>query len=211
MIFCDIGNTYFHFYDTKSIWKVAPENLDKKFLTSQVYYISVCKEHEQKLLKLQHHARNIAEYIEIDTLYVGMGIDRKAACLSIFDGVVVDAGSAITIDVMHEGMHLGGCILPGLFAYMHGYASISPVLKKSFNFNLNLDDLPQNTQDAISFGVFKSLKGIIESMAKNKKIFFTGGDGKFLSKFFKNSIYDEMLIFRGMEKTFKDICSKEIK
>ncbi|WP_104697739.1 MULTISPECIES: type III pantothenate kinase [unclassified Helicobacter] len=203
MILCDIGNTYFHFYDRRSIWKVLPQKLDKKLLNSQIYYISVCKKHEEKLLSLDRSARNIERFVQIDTLYAGMGVDRKAACLGISDGVIVDAGSAITIDVMQEGMHLGGCILPGLFSYLKAFEEISPILGKNFNFSINLRDLPQNTQDAVSFGVFRGLKALIDSMAKSKKIFFTGGDGKFISKFFDNSIYDEMLVFRGMEKALE--------
>ena len=38
-----------------------------------------------------------------------------------------------------------------------------------------------------------------EVFIKNKKIYFTGGDGKFLSRFFENAIYDDLLIFKGMQ------------
>lgn len=210
MILCDIGNTYFHFYDRRTVWKVLPSKISKKFLDSQIYYISVCRKNEELLLSLDPSARNIEKFIQIDTLYTNMGVDRRAACLSLSDGVIVDAGSAITIDVMQEGMHLGGCILPGLFSYLKSFEAISPVLGQKFNFSINLRDLPQNTQDAVSFGVFKGLKTLIDSMAKNKKIFFTGGDGKFLSKFFDNSIYDEMLIFRGMERALDFMKKKAV-
>lgn len=203
MILCDIGNTHLHFYNKRNVWKVLPQNLKKEFLDSEVYYISVNPENEERLLKLHKQSFNIAHLIELDTTYRGMGIDRKAACIGVFDGIVIDAGSAITIDVMHEGMHLGGCILPGLYSYGNAYGAISDALKKPMNFNVSLENLPQMTQDAMSYGIFKGIKLLVEDMAKNKKIFLTGGDGKFFSKIIENSTYDEMLIFRGMEESIK--------
>ena len=44
--------------------------------------------------------------------------------------------------------------------------------------------------------------------AKVKKIYFTGGDGKFFAKFFENSIFDNTLVFKGMQKALKDIQGK---
>ncbi|MCE3037961.1 type III pantothenate kinase [Helicobacter anatolicus] len=205
MILCDIGNTYLHFYNQRNIWKVAPQNLKKDFLDSEVYYISVCPKNEEKLLRIHKQCFDIGSFVKLDTVYQGMGVDRRAACLSIFDGIVVDAGSAITIDVMHEGMHLGGCILPGLCSYAQSYEMISDALKKPIKTSVSLEELPQNTQDAMSFGILKSIKLLVQNMAKNKKIFLTGGDGKFFSTIFENSIYDEMLIFRGMEKILENM------
>jgi type III pantothenate kinase len=127
-----------------------------------------------------------------------MGIDRIAACYSLKDGIVVDAGSAITVDIMSNGMHLGGYILPGIAAYEKCYANISPRLDKRVNPNVILDALPQKTEDAISYGIVKSIKLMLEDTCKDKTIYFTGGDGKFFSKFFKNSIHDRSLIFRSM-------------
>ena len=40
------------------------------------------------------------------------------------------------------------------------------------------------------FGIVIML--LIENFSKNKKIYFTGGDGKFLSRFFENAIYDDL-------------------
>ena len=41
---------------------------------------------------------------------------------------------------------------------------------------------------------------MINEVSRNKKIYFTGGDGKFLSKFFDNALYDDSIIFKGMLK-----------
>jgi len=69
---------------------------------------------------------------------------------------------------------------------------------------VSLDALPQKTSDAISYGVIKSIIMLLEVTCKDKRIFFTGGDGKFFSKFFSNAVFDRTLIFRGMLKTIKE-------
>jgi len=60
-----------------------------------------------------------------------------------------------------------------------------------------------NTQEAISYGGIGMVLSFIEKTAKNKKLYFTGGDGKYLSKFF-DSIYIKDLVFRGMKQTIKE-------
>ncbi|PAF49829.1 pantothenate kinase [Helicobacter sp. 12S02232-10] len=199
MILCDIGNTYIHFCDKYRIWKNQPERIDKEKLYADIYYISVNAENEKKLLKAYKNSYNIAKIIEFDTSYEGLGIDRKAACLGVNDGVVIDAGSAITVDVMHEGKHQGGYILPGLVTYTKAYKQISSALDKQINFGISLEEMPLDTRSAISFGMLKSIVSCIGDTIRDKKAYFTGGDGKFLAKFFKESIYNEMLVFNGMQ------------
>ncbi len=104
-------------------------------------------------------------------------------------------------------MHLGGFILPGLASYEDIFASISNRLIFRLNPNIDLEALPQKTEDALSYGVIKPILMILNDTCKDKKIYFTGGDGKFFSKYFKNSIYDRGLIFRGMKKILQEnIC-----
>ncbi len=200
MTLCDIGNTYFHFKTPSLICKQKADNLDKKFIQSldHIYYISVSKTNENKLLSLCNKTLNISQYIQIPTQYQGLGVDRRAACMSIKDGVIIDAGSAITIDIMENGKHLGGYILPGLFSYIDAYTRISEALHKPLLFSLP-QGLPKNTQEAISYGIFESIIELIKKVSTNKRIIFTGGDGKHFCQFFEQSIYDETLIFRGME------------
>ncbi|NCB54283.1 MAG: type III pantothenate kinase, partial [Epsilonproteobacteria bacterium] len=147
---------------------------------------------------------DLEPYFEFDTIYQGLGIDRIAACSTVKDGMIVDAGSAVTVDIMSGGMHLGGFILPGISAYERAFASISPRLEMPLNPNISLDALPQKTNDALSYGVIRSIILLLEVTCKDKRIYFTGGDGKFFSKFFSNAIFDRSLIFRGMLKTIKE-------
>lgn len=201
MILCDIGNSFFHFYQEGRVWKESLQKLQTK--ASDLFYISVNVLAESKLRQYNPHAVNLAPYFSLNTTYEGLGIDRIAVCESVFDGVVVDAGSAITIDVMQEGTHLGGYILPGIASYIEMYKKISPSLEVMPSFSMDFDVLPQNTKEALGFAMLKSVTSLISGISQGKMIYFCGGDGKFFSKFFTQSLYDETLIFRGMKKALE--------
>ena len=203
MLLCDIGNTFLHFYHKGKIWKEKPYSLIKKKENLLIYYISVNERFERCLLASHPYCVNVNEYIEIESEYKGLGVDRRAACKAISDGVIVDVGSAITVDIVQWGIHIGGYIMPGLNAYRKMCADISPVLDRVIEPSVNLSALPQNTSDALSFGAIKSVVLMIKNTSRTKKLYFTGGDGKFFARFFENAIYDNTLVFKGMQKALE--------
>ncbi len=209
MMLCDIGNSTVDCYHDGKVWTLSHAQFKEFSATEKIYYICV-NEDMKKYLEHKTHYVNLQPYFMFDTIYQGLGIDRVAACSTISDGMIVDAGSAITVDIMSSNVHLGGFILPGLEAYAKAYRSISSRLDVGINPSVALDALPQKTNDAISYGVIKPIIVLLESTCKDKKIFFTGGDGKFFSKYFKNSFFDRTLIFRGMLKAIKDANLEEI-
>lgn len=200
MILCDIGNTYYHFNVDGRIFDEKELSIKNK----EVYYISV-DDKKEKILQKKNRAISLNKMVKFDSSYEGLGIDRVMACKSIKSGIVVDAGTAITIDIMSEGIHLGGTILPGIVSYMNSYKSISDKLDTTFNMNIEFEILPNSTKEAISFGAIGSIVFMIKQLSKNNKIYFTGGDGKYLSKFFDNSIYIRDLVFDGMKETIKEL------
>ncbi|MBD5166946.1 MAG: type III pantothenate kinase [Helicobacter sp.] len=204
MVLCDIGNSYLHFYYSGRVWKVQAERLERDEALLPMYYVSVNQKKTKYLLEMFPEAINLTPYMLLDTAYIGLGADRIAACKGVSDGVIVDAGSAITIDVMQDNMHLGGCILPGLAVYGKMYRAISPMLGSELNLAIEFNAFPQNTRDALSYGALKSIILTIESIAKNKKLYFTGGDGKFLARFFTGAIQDDSLVFKGMLRTIAE-------
>ena len=198
MVLVDIGNTHFHVLKNNVIMHL------REIITfdDEVYYISVNEEKEKQLKKLNPTAFNLKDYVKFNTSYKGLGIDRIMACKSITDGVVVDAGSAITIDVMKNKIHLGGIIMPGINAFKKAYGKISKVLNlKPAEFEF----LPSNTADALNAGSVGAVICMIEKVRGKKKVYLTGGDGKFLLKFIKNAEFIEDLVFRGMKKTLKEM------
>lgn len=206
MILCDIGNTNATFFDGRKIWNLSIDEFNTYEPKEKIYYINVNEKVAQKLSNPLFI--NIEPYIKLNSTYIGLGVDRAAACYAINNGLIVDAGSAITLDLMANGCHIGGFIMPGITTTLSSLKNISPRLDIPLNSQVDLECLPQRTQDAISYGVIKPIVNLINDFASGKSIYFTGGDGEFLSRFFAQSLYDRMLIFRGMQRAINE--NKEI-
>ena len=199
MILCDIGNTTFHFFINNKHKKYFVDEKIPVF-DDEIYYISVNEKATKKLLKNNPEAKNIEDIMNFQTSYKGLGKDRAVAC-SFYDNVViVDAGSAITVDIMENAIHQGGFILLGMRSFISSYPKISKKLKFSFKKDINLDKIPLQTKDAIQYAMLKSIILPIKEVSLNKNIIFTGGDGKLLSKYFENSTYKKDLIFENMKR-----------
>ncbi|ASQ30086.1 pantothenate kinase, type III [Campylobacter avium LMG 24591] len=203
MLLCDIGNSNANFLDDSKYFSLSIDEFVEYNNDEKVFYINV-NDNMKSILREKENFINLEPYFRFDTIYCGLGVDRIAACYTIEDGVVVDAGSAITVDIVSNYMHLGGFILPGIVSYRDAYTKISSRLKCEFNTQISLDAFPQRTVDALSYGVFKSIYLLIKDAAYGKKLYFTGGDGQFLANFFDKAIYDKLLVFRGMKKIIEE-------
>lgn len=211
MILCDVGNTHLHFWRNGQVLHVEPKELTRNKFDQEIYYISVNEKNEKLLHKICSKAYNLDSIIKIPSEYVGLGVDRRAACIAVKNGAVIDAGSAITIDLVEDGKHLGGCILPGINELNNSYGRISPALKTRVSFGLEPESMPQSTKEAVFYGLIKSIILTIRDTIGSKKAYFTGGDGKYLSKFFNNSVYDETLVFRGMRISIQNALKERKK
>lgn len=202
VLLADIGNTHFHIYNGCEVEHLSYEKAIAKYRKETLCYISV-KQHLDSTIEHISSWENISQQIHLEGAYETMGVDRRALCLSHDNGIFVDAGSAITVDVMQDGKYRGGFILPGLQAMLQAYSAISPVLDTALNETISLEQLPTTTKDGISYGIIASIKALIDKHSDGKKLYFTGGDGKLLSSFFEEATYDEMLVFNGMRKALK--------
>ncbi|MDQ7043345.1 MAG: type III pantothenate kinase, partial [Sulfurimonas sp.] len=115
MLLCDIGNTSYHFLDDKTEYKKDVKTFDASRLKEKVYYISVNAGLKSVLVNLDNWI-DLSVFIDKSQYYETMGIDRIVAIDPLSDGVVVDAGSAITVDVVKDGVFEGGFIYPGVDA-----------------------------------------------------------------------------------------------
>ena len=198
MILCDIGNTTFHFLINEEHKKCFLDEELPNF-DETIYFISVNKKATEKLINTYTKCIDLENYLNFKTIYQGMGLDRKIACDGYKNAIIVDAGSAITVDIMENSIHKGGIILPGIDNLKKLYKDISPVLDYEINTKVNLDKIPLCTQDAITYSILKSVILPIKELAQDSQIIFTGGNGEFLSKYFENCIYKEDLIFENMK------------
>lgn len=199
MLLCDIGNTSYHFYDTVTAEesKKDVEAFDPSTIVEKVYYINVKTSIQDSLDGLGSWT-DLRPFVEWERYYATMGIDRVMACEAVENGLVVDAGSAVTVDVVRSGTFEGGFILPGVRALEEAYARISPKLACSFNFDVRLDKMPKNTRDAISYGALGLLAKEVEGYGL--PVYLTGGDASALTPLFAQASHAPLLLFAGMEK-----------
>ena len=136
------------------------------------------------------------DYLSPETL----GVDRLAAAVGAvemgYDNcLIVDFGTAITIDLVENGVFRGGNISPGVrtrFRALHDYTQRLP----ECNPTEEVLPLGRTTAQAIEQGVMQGIVNEIEGYIsafskKNAKItlIFTGGDAKFFVKRSKNAIF----------------------
>jgi type III pantothenate kinase len=207
MILCDIGNSTFDFLINNKRIKYSVDTKISKLpnLNEQLYFISVNQKATKKLLKKYPKAIDISNLYNFKTKYQGLGIDRQIAMIGMKNNIIVDVGSAITVDIVANNQHKGGFILSGIKNLNLLYPKISSKLKFDFIDNLDLNKIPQNTNEAISYAILKSIILPIKDMQDkyNLPIIFTGEDSKIIKKYFKNSKYKKNLIFKNMKKIIK--------
>lgn len=197
MLLCDIGNTSYHFLSQSESFKKDVKSFDASEVKHNVYYICVNKDVDESLKNLPNWI-DIKSHLDKAKYYDTMGVDRMMALEAIESGIIIDAGSAITVDVKRDGIFEGGFIYPGLKAMRESYQNISSALAYEFNFDIDLQTLPKNSQDAITYGYLKTL--YCEVMSHEMDIILTGGDTQKFTKIFKDARVDEHLVFRGMKK-----------
>jgi len=203
MLLADIGNSRIHIYNGKDVLHLSHQEGIQRYGRERLQYITVKHQLKEQLGALERW-EDISDWIALPNAYATMGVDRKALCLSRRSGIFVSAGSAITVDVVDAGRYVGGFLLPGIRAYLNAYGQISPALQTTLNPKISLDQLPMTTKDGISFGIIASIKTLIEKYQSNQQLYISGGDGQWLSSFFENAIFDETLIFQGMNNVLKD-------
>ncbi len=196
MLLCDIGNTSYHFLDGEKDFKHSVDSFNPSSIEEKVYYISVNKKVDEILKDLDNWI-DLSLEVDMGVYYPTMGIDRIFSSLAVQNAIVIDAGSAVTVDVVKDGEFMGGFIYPGVRAMSKTYKDISPALEYAFNFDIDLDILPKNSQDAISYGYLKTLH--VEVMKHNMPVVLTGGDASKFVKIFPDAVVDENLIFKGMK------------
>ena len=204
MYLVDIGNRYAHLFDGQKIVDLEYKELFQKYKNSKIYYINVNPTLD-KILTEYNNWINLAPFVKLKGVYKGMGIDRQVLLLSRDNGVYIDAGSAITIDLKIDNKFIGGTILPGIWRVKECYKEISPLLKVDTLDSININCLPNTTtKDSISYGIIAPIVALVEKInTKNLPIYCCGGDGKLLSRYL-NGEFNRFLIFEGMKKVIKE-------
>ena len=123
-----------------------------------------------------------------------VGVDRLVNALAAFERtkswtIVVDAGTAITVDVINDnGAFMGGIIAPGMGIFskaLHHYTALLPEIPVNKPKNI----LGKNTEDAISSGIYWGTVGMVsrfvsmlcDELGCQPAIIATGGDAYLLA------------------------------
>ncbi len=199
MIWMDGGNTHVHVLVQGRIEHLKPDAAVRRYHAQRVAYINV-NPHNAALFSAIAGWEDLAPRLHLTGAYRGMGIDRIAICLAYPDGIFVDAGSAVTVDVVDDGVYQGGFIAPGFHAYARTYAAISPVLDVPFDREIDISVLPKTTREGVSFGTVAPIVAAIEKLRGSRPLYVTGGDGAWLANYWDDAAYDAALVFRGMQR-----------
>lgn len=138
-----------------------------------------------------------------------LGIDRWLALIGGYTlypntaAIVVDAGTATTIDVLNsQGQHLGGWILPGLDLMTSSLTQNTQRVFDDANTPFT-NELGKNTPNGLKNGALVATMGAIEQAkqhlnTQNYVLLFAGGYGGLLQTYFSQSIFDSMLVMKGL-------------
>ena len=141
-----------------------------------------------------------------------LGVDRWLAILAarsktLQGFVVIDCGSAITLDIVTSGgEHLGGYIAPGLRLMREALESKTSGIKLS-QMGYGDSVFPgRNTISAVKAAELAMITGLVDqarSILGNydpsvAELWVTGGDGEWLSSMLTNSAFIEDLVLDGL-------------
>ena len=148
-----------------------------------------------------------------------LGADRWAnllgarAVLGAADAVIVDAGTAVTVDALRgDGRHLGGAILAGLSATRCGLRAAAPALPTA----TEEAPLPSDcTAGAIGGGTLIGLVGAVERVAAavgkrlaEPRLLLAGGDAERLAPWLESRWrVDPLLTLRGLARAGEQACA----
>lgn len=156
----------------------------------------------------------------------GVGVDRLLAAVGAFARsqqacVVIDAGTAITVDYVDQwGVFQGGCIAPGLkmmLRGLHEQTSKLPLVAPP-----RAEELPEllgkNTTEAMQRGCVAALRGMVRLLIDQyaevnngyPRVVATGGDAPLL--FEGDDLVEHIvpdLVLVGMVESFARLCAGE--
>lgn len=140
-----------------------------------------------------------------------LGVDRLAAAVGAVcvmgcpNCVIIDFGTAITIDLVEDGVFRGGNISPGVrarFRALHDYTQRLPECGPTEAELLVGGTTVEAIEQGVMQGITNEIVGYINNfMHRNAKLslIFTGGDAKFFVKRIKNAIFAKCdLVFCGL-------------
>jgi len=153
-----------------------------------------------------------------------LGSDRWLALIAVaheyaVPSVVINAGTALTVDALNidqakQGIFLGGLILPGLSLMQNSLLENAANITALDAHANAADGLPLNTGDAVYFGALSAMAGAVKYVSDKLKQYasatpmfvVSGGDGQLLIEYLRSEslvepeqlILAENLVLKGL-------------
>lgn len=151
---------------------------------------------------------------------VKIGGDRLAAAAGVAaagekEGIIVDAGTAITVDVLSKEGFIGGTIFPGrdlIYRVLHDGTAALPLISSGGEA---IASPGGNTKEAIIAGVQWGVVGAVKELvamsrrrvSRNARVWVTGAGGASLAGHLgKRARYEGDLVFLGLHYLFETNC-----
>jgi len=212
-IYLDIGNTNTKWKFKGKYFEIPTHkfNLDDLPNSSKIWVSNVSSnfvlnmKSDIVLVKSKKKYKSLINAYEEPKL---LGSDRWLAMIASYElslgggFIVVDIGSAVTIDIVdNSGLHQGGIIFPGLLKIRNTFEYF-PVEKE-----IRSKGIGQSTKEAWSIGTLDLIvNGINQKIRELKqktpqaKIYLTGGGFEDIKKFLEFSyVYHKNLVLDGLE------------
>lgn len=138
-----------------------------------------------------------------------VGSDRLCAAAGAWaegsrEAVIVDAGTAVTVDLLSGGSFRGGSIFPGLSMLavaLHDGTSLLPLVG---DLSAGIEPPGRSTEDAVRAGILWGLVGAVKELVsrtlpEGADLWVTGGGGGFLAPYLGYPVRLESdLVLRGL-------------
>ncbi|MGC8870013.1 MAG: type III pantothenate kinase [Brevinematia bacterium] len=204
-------------FNVLNFFKVSFSEVSKVIVSSVVPEVDVqFRNGIKKIIGLEPKFVNIDE-VPIEVIYENrkeIGSDRlvdayASKVLYGDDCMIVDTGTATTIDIVIDGNYNGGVIMPGIQTSLYAiFQKASKIPKVSLETPKKI--IGRNTEECLRIGIIvglaKGVEGIIKEMYKevgksNFKIIFTGGMSNKIFEFVDvdNKILDKDLMLKGLK------------
>lgn len=219
------GSMHTEVYQAERISELLAEWFDTIELRSPVIVCSVAAADVNDGVRCYFNERKISiNFAQVSRKKAGvsngyvnaaqLGVDRWVAMVAAYNKYqsavcVIDAGTALTIDVVNkQGVHLGGLIMPGLSLMRKSLVS-GTVGVGEVSDSIKL--LADNTADAVSAGCVQMLVScigpIIDGVEKHYGLkvvtVITGGDAEILARRTHCGMkLEKSLILDGLEQLF---------
>jgi len=212
-LFNELNNDVFDYLKTKNL------------KNSNLIISSVKKIDEKLILKLKEYVKNVillddSLKLPIKNNYKDkktLGYDRIAAAVganylsSNDNNLIIDIGTAITIDLVVDNIFMGGNISPGIdirYKALNNFTDKLPLLNNRENIDFLYGDTTQTSIiSGVINGIVYEIQGAIDGFNdkfKNINIFITGGDAFFFDKKIKRSIFvNSNLVLIGLNEILK--------